>query len=136
MFSAIAYHILCKCSDLLKEYQIRPWENKERLNLKSPSNIYRAASYSGIFDNIYQDNLKKRGIPDKRNIRKIFAKKENKPIMRKTKDPSKLSIEIKSTFGNGTNFSKTSINTNYLFKEKFQEICTKKMIKIYDKFQI
>ena len=136
MFSAIAYHILCKCSDLLKEYQIRPWKNKKRLNLKSPSNIYRAASYSGIFDNIYQHDLKKRGIPDKRNIRKIFAKKENKPIMRKAKDRSKLSIEIKSTFGNDTSFSKTSINTNDLLKENFQEICTKKMTEIYDKFQI
>ena len=89
MFGAIAYHILCKCSDILKEYQIRPWENKEGLNLKSPSNIYRAASYSGMFDNIYQDDLKKLGIPDERNIRKSFAKKENKPIMRKSKDPSK-----------------------------------------------
>ena len=135
MFGAIAYHILCKCSDLLEEYQIRPWENKEKLNLKSPSNIYRAASYSGIFDNIYQDDLKKRGIPDERNIRKSFAKKENKPIMRKAKDPSKLSIEIKSTFGNDTSFSKTSINTNDLLKENFQEICTKKMTEIYDKFQ-
>ena len=46
--------------------------------------------------------------------------------MRKAKDHSKLSIEIKSTFGNDTNFSKTLINTNYLFKEKFQEIYTKK----------
>ena len=117
-------------------YQIRRWENKKRLNLKSPSNIYRAASYSGIFDNIYQHDLKKRGIPDKRNIRKIFAKKENKSIMRKAKDPSKLSIEIKSTFGNDTSFSKTSINTNDLLKENFQEICTKKMTEIYDKFQI
>ena len=75
MFSAIAYHILCKCSDLLKGYQIRPWENKKRLNLKSPSNIYRAASYSGIFDNIYQHDLKKRGIPDKRNIKKNLCQK-------------------------------------------------------------
>ena len=56
--------------------------------------------------------------------------------MRKAKNLSKLSIEIKSTFGNDINFSKTSINTNYLFKEKFQEICTKKMTEIYDKFQI
>ena len=106
------------------------------MNLKSPSNIYRAASYSGIFDNIYQHDLKKRGIPDKRNIRKIFAKKENKPIMRKAKDHSKLSIEIKLTFENDTSFSKTSINTNDLLKENFQEICTKKMTEIYDKFQI
>ena len=57
---------------------------------------------------------------------KSLLKKKNKPIMRKAKDHSKLSIEIKSTFGNDTNFSKTLINTNYLFKEKFQEIYTKK----------
>ena len=56
--------------------------------------------------------------------------------MRKAKDPSKLSIKIKSTFGNDTSFSKTSINTNDLLKENFQEICTKKMTEIYDKFQI
>ena len=66
----------------------------------------------------------------------MFAKKENKPIMRKAKDPSKLSIEIKSTFGNDTSFSKTSINTNELLKENFQEICVKKMTEIYNKLQI
>ena len=59
MFSAISYHILCKCSDLLKEYQIRPWENRERLNLKSPSNIYRAVSSIAVcIDYIYQDDFK------------------------------------------------------------------------------
>ena len=57
---------------------------------------------------------------------KSLLKKKNRPIICKAKGPSKLSIEIKSTFGNGTSFSKTSINTNYLFKEKFQEIYTKK----------
>ena len=56
--------------------------------------------------------------------------------MGKAKDRSKLSIEIKSTFGNDTSFFKTSINTNDLLKENFQEICTKKMTEIYDKFQI
>ena len=56
--------------------------------------------------------------------------------MRKAKDPSKLSIEIKSTFGNDTSFSKTSINTNELLKENFQEICVKKMTEIYNKLQI
>jgi hypothetical protein len=135
MFGAIAYHVLCKCSEILKECQIRPWENKEKVDLKSPSTIYRAASFSGIFDNIYQDDLKKRGIPDERNIRKIFAKKENKPIMRKAKDPSKLSIEIKSTFENNTTFSKTSLNVNESLKENFQAICAKKIAEIYAKFQ-
>ena len=57
---------------------------------------------------------------------KSLPKKENKPLMRKAKNLFKLSIEIKSTFGNDTNFSKTLINTNYLFKEKFQKIYTKK----------
>ena len=56
--------------------------------------------------------------------------------MREAKNLSKLSIEIKSTFRNDTSFSKTSINTNELLKENFQEIYVKKMTEIYDKLQI
>ena len=93
MFTAIAYHVLCKSSELLNDIQIRPWENKKRINTKSPSSIFRAASISDVFDKIYQHNFKKRGIPDERNVRKSFFSKPNQPIVRKARDPTKLDIE-------------------------------------------
>ena len=40
-------------------------------------------SISDIFDQVYTGEIKKRGIPDERNIRKSFTSKRNQPIMHK-----------------------------------------------------
>ena len=53
LFGAISYHVLCKAADLLDNIQVRPWENKKKMNVKSLSNIFRAASISGVFDEVY-----------------------------------------------------------------------------------
>ena len=84
LMTAIAYHVLCKSSELLNEINVRAWENKKRINSKSPSNIFRAAAISDVFDQVYTGEIKKRGIPDDRNIRKSFTSKQNQPIMRKS----------------------------------------------------
>ena len=69
---------------------VRPWENKKTIKAKSPSNIFRAVSVSDVFDQIYTGEIKKRGIPDDRNIRKSFTSKQNQPIMSKARDRTKI----------------------------------------------
>lgn len=133
MFGAISYHILCKASELLDDVQTRPWENKKTLNTKSPSSIFRAASTSDIFDEVYQSDIKQRGIPNEKNIRKSFVSKANKPIMRKARDPTKLDIEIKSRFGKSHAISKTSLNTKVESKENFKNKIFEKAGEFYDK---
>ena len=72
LMTGVAYHALYKSADLLDEINIRPWENKKTIKTKSPSNILRAASISNVFDQVYTWKMKKRGVPDERNIRKSF----------------------------------------------------------------
>jgi hypothetical protein len=133
LFGAISYHVLCKAADLLDDIQVRPWENKKKMNVKSPSNIFRAASISGVFDEVYQSDIKRRGVPDERNIRKSFESKANQPIMKKARDPTKLEIEIKSRFGKSHNISKTSLNTEQESRKNFAAKILKKATEIYDK---
>ena len=110
LMTGVAYHALCKSADLLDEINIRPWENKKTIKAKSPSNILRAASISDVFDQVYTGEIKKRGIPDERNIRKSFTSKQNQPLMRSGRDPTKIQVEIKSAFGKSPIISKTSID--------------------------
>ena len=133
LMTAIAYHVLCKSSDLLNEINVRAWENKKRINSKSPSNIFRAAAISDVFDQVYTGEIKKRGIPDDRNIRKSFTSKQNQPIMRKSRDPTKVQVEIKSSFGKMPIISKTSINTQQESKENFRKKILEKADQIYEK---
>ena len=53
MMIGVSYHVLCKSADLLHEINIRPWDNKKTIKAKSPSNIFRAASISDVFDQVY-----------------------------------------------------------------------------------
>ena len=135
LMTGVAYNVLCKSADLLDEINIRPWENKKTIKAKSPSNIFRAASISDVFDQIYTGEIKKRGIPDERNIRKSFTSKQNQPIMRKAKDPTKIQVEIKSTFGKSPIISKTSINTQQESKEIFRMKILEKADEMYEKIR-
>ena len=60
LMTGVAYHVLCKSADLLDEINIRPWENKKTIKAKSPSNIFRAASISDVFDQVYIGEINKR----------------------------------------------------------------------------
>ena len=133
LMTGVAYHVLCKSTDLLDEINTRTWENKKTIKAKSPSNIFRAASISDVFDQVYTGEIKKRGMPDERNIRKSFTSKQNKPIMRKARDPTKVQVEIKSSFGKSPIISKTSINTQEDSKEIFRKKILDKADEIYDK---
>ena len=133
--TGVAYHALCKSADLLDEINIRPWENKKTIKVKSPSNIFRTASISDVFDQVYTGEIKKRGIPDERNIRKSFTSKQNKPIMRKARDPTKIQVEIKSAFGKAPIISKTSINTQQESKEIFKMKILEKADEMYEKIR-
>ena len=133
LMTGVAYHALCKSADLLDEINIRPWENKKTVKAKSPSIIFRAASISDVFDQVYTGGIKKRGIPDERNIRKSVTSKKNQPIMRKARDPTKMQVEIKSSFGKSPIISKTSINTQQESKEIFRKKILDKVDEIYDK---
>ena len=109
---------------------------KKTIKAKSPSDIFRAASISDVFDQVYTGEIKKRGIQDERNIRKSFTSKQNQPIMRKARDPTKMQVKIKSSFGKSPIISKTSINTQQESKEIFSstlshfKICRNSIIKI------
>ena len=133
LMTGLAYHALCKSAELLDEINIRPWENKKTIRAKSPSNIFRAASISDVFDQVYTGEIKKRGRPDERNIRKSFTSKQNQPILRKAKDHIKIQVEIKSTFGKSPIIYKTSINTQQESKEIFRKKILDKADKIHTK---
>ena len=89
LMTGVSYHALCKSAGLLNQINIRAWESKKAIKVKSPSNIFRAASISDIFDQVYTGEIKKKGIPDERNIRKSFTSKQNQPIMRNYKNLEK-----------------------------------------------
>ena len=135
LMTGVAYHALCKSADLLDEINIRPWENKKTIKVKSPSNIFRAASISDVFDKVHTGEIKKRGIPDERNIRKSFTSKQNQPIMRKARDRTKIQVEIKSAFGKSPIISKTSINTQQESKEIFKMKILEKADEMYEKIR-
>ena len=133
LMTGVAYHVLYKSADLLDEVNIRPWENKKTIKAKSPSNIFRAAAISDVFDQVYTGEIKKRGMPDERSIRKSFTSKQNQPIMRKARDPTKIQVEIKSAFRKSPIISKTSINTQQESKEIFRKKILEKADEIYEK---
>ena len=72
-------------------------------------------------------------MPDERNIRKSFTSKQNQPIMHKARDPTKLEVEIKSSFGKPPIISKTSINTQQESKEIFRIKILEKADEMYEK---
>ena len=133
MFGMISYNTLYYLKDLLDPAFLRKWENKKDKNKKSPSRIFRALSNSDILDNIDQAVLKKRGIPNEKNIRKFFHSSENQPIIHKDSSKSAIEIEIKSRFGNNPQTSKTSVNVDpnsnnlplELIVKKTEELCNK-----------
>ena len=49
-----------KSADLLDEINIKLQENKKTIKAKSPSNIFRAASISNIFDQVYTGENEKK----------------------------------------------------------------------------
>ena len=106
---------------------------KKTIKAKSLSNIFRTTSISDVFDQVYIGEIKKRCIPDERNIRKSFTSKQNQPIVRKARDPTKIQVEIKSSFGKSAIISKTSINTQQESKEIFRKKILDKVDEIYDK---
>ena len=53
--------------------------------------------------------------------------------MRKARDPTKIQVEIKSTFGKSPIISKTSINTQQESKEIFKMKILEKADEIYEK---
>ena len=54
-------------------------------------------------------------------------------IMRRARDPTKIQVEIKSTFGKSPIISKTSINTQQESKEIFRMKILEKADEIYEK---
>lgn len=122
-----------KLQIFLMTFKLDHGENKKKMNVKSLSNIFRAASIRGVFDEVYQSDIKRRGIPDERNVRKSFESKANQPIMKKARDPTKLEIEIKSRFGKSHNISKTSLNTEQESRKNFAAKILEKASEIYDK---
>ena len=53
--------------------------------------------------------------------------------MRRARDPTKIQVEIKSTFGKSPIISKTSINTQQESKEIFRMKILEKADEIYEK---
>ena len=73
LMTGVAYNALCKSADLLDEINIRPQENKKTIKAKSPSNIFRAASISDIFDQVYTGSIKKKRYARLEKYKKKFC---------------------------------------------------------------
>ena len=69
------------------------------------------------------------------NIRKSFTSKQNQPSLRRTREPTKIQVGIKSTFEKSPIFSKSSIN----IQQESKKISIMKMIEkadeMYDKIK-
>ena len=59
------------------------------------------------------------GIPDERNIRKSFTKKERAPVITKSTKSDQVEICIKVPFGKTRKFAQTAFNVNELDKQTF-----------------
>jgi len=116
MFAMIAYNHLYHLKDyasLTKEYD---WHKSKGKN-STPSLVYRSISeLKNNFKNITK-SPKPRGIPDHRNIRKLFTKKPNEPVISKSSKNDNVEISIKVPFGKSRKFAKTAFNANQLDKQ-------------------
>ena len=72
-------------------------------------------------------------MPDARNIRNSFTSKQNKPRLRKSRNPTKIQVKIKLTFRKPPIVSKTSINTQQESKEIFRMKILEKADEMYNK---
>ena len=59
-------------------------------------------------------------------MKKSFTFKQSQPIIRNTKNHTKIQVKIKSTFGKSPIVSKTSINTQQESQETFRMKILKK----------
>ncbi|MEK6869312.1 MAG: transposase [Nanoarchaeota archaeon] len=110
LLGMIAFNLLYSAKRMVSEIPLTPWNKKcSKLENITPFQTYRAMPKLFSKIDFLLDPVVKRGIPTE-NKRKIYLKKSNQEVVRKTKVGKNLEITIKSTFGEKTVFSKTQIN--------------------------
>ena len=130
MFISLAYNILYHAKNEIQNLKLtpwaRPWDKKQTdIQNLSPAQVYRSITQI-IPDNIV-NSVKTRGIPTEKNIRKSYTIKPKTPVIRKQIVQEKIEITIKSTFGNQTKYTKTSINKNSLPPDDFKDKISNKI---------
>jgi hypothetical protein len=118
LFTAIAYNHIYHLKDYIKTVKDYDWYKNKNKN-KTPSLVYR--SISKLEEKFTDITLlpKVRGIPDERNIRKSFIKKERAPVITKSTKSNQVEICIKVPFGKTRKFAQTAFNVNKLDKQTF-----------------
>lgn len=110
LLGMIAFNLLYLAKEMVSEIPLTPWNKKcSKLENITPFQTYRALPKLFSKIDFMLDPVVKRGIPTE-NKRKIYLKKSNQEVIRKTKVNKNLEITIKSTLGERTVFSKTQIN--------------------------
>ena len=66
-------------------------------------------------------------------IKKSFISKQNQPIIRNARDPTKIQVKTKSVFGKSPVIFKTSINTQQESKKIFRMKILEKADEMYEK---
>ena len=118
LFTAIAYNHIYHLKDYIQTVKDYDWHKSKNKN-KTPSIVYR--SISALEDRFSDITLppKVRGIPDERNTRKSFTKKERSPVITKNTKSDQVEICIKVPFGKTRKFAQTAFNVNELDKQTF-----------------
>ena len=113
MFVMLAYNHLYHLKDyasLTKDYD---WYKSKGMD-STPSLVYRSTSeIKNNFEDITK-SPKLRGVPDYRNIRKVYTKKPNAPVFSKSSKNDNIEISIKVPFGKSNKFAKTAFNVSQL----------------------
>ena len=118
LFTAIAYNHIYHLKDYIQTVKYYDWHKSKNKN-KTPSIVYR--SISALEDRFNDITLPPKviGIPDERNIRKSFTKKERAPVITKSTKSDQVEICIKVPFGKTRKFAQTAFNVNELDKQTF-----------------
>ena len=127
MFIMLAYNHLYHLKNHAIAGKKYDWHPKKLTN-STPSDIYVSLSeIKHNFQNI-TDSTIIRGIPNEKNIRTSFEKKEYSPVIIKSILKNNNAIIIKVLFGKSIKITKTVLNANNINKKTL----SKKILVIFD----
>ena len=134
MFTMLAYHFLYQIKDIPQQKISCKWYPKKNVDAAiTPASIYRSApTIFSNFTNLTNPAIK-RGIPNKKNIRRKFKCHPDSKVIKKGKESPILDISIKLPFCKKPIFSKTAVNINLENQSADKEIVISKFLKMLDK---
>jgi hypothetical protein len=134
MFVMLSYHFLYQIKDTTKQEISSKWYPKKDVdNAITPAEAYRAApTITSNFTNITNPAIK-RGIPNKKNIRRNFKCHDDSKVIKKGIKSTNLDISIKLPLCKKQIFSKTAVNINLKNQSANKEEVLAKFLKMLDK---